>query len=206
VNDTGEKEEEKRIKLVRLKDEEKSLNKQKGNVIKLSKNKFTVKQERFCQEYIIDLNATQAAERTGYSKKTAYSQGQRLLKNVEIQARIQELMKERSERTEINQDMVIKELAKLGFSTMNDFATWGKTGVALIESLELTPDQAACVSEVSETVTKDGGTVRFKLHDKKGSLELLGKHLGMFKEQLEHSGEIIFREFDQPNIPDNAGK
>lgn len=78
--------------------------------------KLTAKQERFCTEYIIDLNATQAAIRAGYSSKTAYSVGQRLLKNVEMQKKIQELQQERAERTEITQDRVLKELAGIGFA------------------------------------------------------------------------------------------
>jgi len=89
---------------------------------------LTDKQERFCQEYIVDLNATQSAVRAGYSKKTAYSIGQRLLKNVEIQEHIQQLMDARSARTEIKadvdldrnrpdwQEVLIKDWAELGLT------------------------------------------------------------------------------------------
>jgi len=171
----------------------------------MSKEKLTDKQEKFCQEYLIDLNATQAAIRAGYSEKRADQSGYQLLSNIEISKRIQELMDKRSERTQITQDMVVKELSKLGFSNMQDYAIWNGSSVTLTDSNKLTPDQAACVSEVSQTITKDGGSIRFKLHDKKGALELLGKHLNMFKEQHEHSGEIIFREFDEPDTPDDAG-
>jgi len=146
---------------------------------------LTDKKERFCQEYIIDLNGKRAAERAEYSPKTAQEQSSRLLSNVKVQERIAELKKERSERTQITQDMVVKELAKLGFSNMCDYATWNNSSVTLKNSGELTKDQSAVVSEVSQTETKDGGSIKFKLHDKKGSLELLGKHLGIFKEVVD---------------------
>jgi phage terminase small subunit len=71
---------------------------------------LTPKQQLFCDEYLIDLNATQAAIRAGYSAKTAYSIGERLLRNVEIQEVLQELKKERHERTKINADYVLQRL------------------------------------------------------------------------------------------------
>lgn len=78
--------------------------------------KLTVKQERFCTEYIIDLNATQAAIRAGYSKKTANRIASENLSKPDIQRKIQELQQERAERTEITQDRVLKELAGIGFA------------------------------------------------------------------------------------------
>lgn len=75
--------------------------------------KLTPKQRRFVDEYLIDLNATQAAIRAEYSSKTAYSMGQRLLKNVEVQAAIQESQKKRQERTEITQDYVLQKLKEI---------------------------------------------------------------------------------------------
>ena len=84
---------------------------------KLSKNtkdELTAKQARFVQEYLIDLNATQAAIRAGYSKRTAYSQGQRLLKKVEIQKVIQDAKDRRADRTEITQDKVLKNIVRIG--------------------------------------------------------------------------------------------
>lgn len=83
---------------------------------------LTEKQERFVAEYLVDLNATAAAKRANYSERTAYSMGQRLLKKVEIQAAIQEAIKKRARRTEITQDMVLKELAAIAFSNGADFA------------------------------------------------------------------------------------
>lgn len=159
---------------------------------KPERDNLTDKQRRFVQEYLIDLNATQAAARAGYSEKTAYSIGQENLKKPEVLAAIQGAIDERSERTKITQDMVLKELAKLGFSDMRKFTQWGSGGVRLKDSEELSDEDAACIAEVSEVTTLNGGSIKFKLHDKKGSLELLGKHLGMFHEKIDikHSGEV----------------
>jgi phage terminase small subunit len=95
------------------------------------------KQKRFVKEYLVDLNATQAAIRAGYSKKTAGSQGQRLLKNVEIQTAIQASATRRAQRTEITADRVVEELATVAFSRASD-----STGAELrygnkIKALEL---------------------------------------------------------------------
>ncbi len=78
--------------------------------------KLTAKQERFCTEYIIDLNATQAAIRAGYSVKTANRIASENLSKLDIQRKIQELQQKRAERTEITQDRVLKELAGIGFA------------------------------------------------------------------------------------------
>ena len=79
------------------------------------------RQRSFAQEYIVDLNATQAAIRAGYSAKTARIHASRLLTNVDIQENIREAMQERSERTNIRADRVLTELAKIGFANMLDY-------------------------------------------------------------------------------------
>ena len=76
---------------------------------------MTDKQKRFCEEYMIDLNATQAAIRAGYSVKTANEQGARLLANVSVHQEIERLKAERSRRTGITADRVLQELARIGF-------------------------------------------------------------------------------------------
>lgn len=147
------------------------------------------KQRRFVDEYLIDLNATQAAIRAGYSAKTAASQGERLLRNVEIQALLTERMKAREQRTDVTQDRVVNELAKIAFGDPRKVMAWGPSGVKLKDSAELTDDEAAFVSEVSETTTEHGGSLKLKTNDKLKALELLGRHLGMFKEKVELTGK-----------------
>lgn len=168
---------------------------------------MTPKQEAFVREYLIDLNATQAAIRAGYSAATAYSQGQRLLKDVEISAAIEKAMAERSMRTNITQDQVVRELARIGFVDIRKVVTWtnGATGfdedeaeetgevrisvanfVMLTPSDEIDAETAAAISEISQT--KDGA-LKVKLHDKRAALVDLGRHLGMFKDKVEVTGK-----------------
>lgn len=151
--------------------------------------KLTPKQLRFVEEYLVDLNATQAAIRAGYSAKTAGQIGERLLKKVEIQQALSDGMKKREQRTEITQDMVVAELAKIAFSDQRKVMMWGPSGVKLRDSESLAEDDAAIVSEVSETITAAGGSLKLKTHDKVKALELLGKHLGMFKDKVEITGK-----------------
>ena len=156
---------------------------------------LTAKQQRFVDEYLIDLNATQAAIRAGFSAKTARQAGNRLLTNVDIQQAIQAGMEARSGRVAITQDMVLRELAKIGFSDIRKVVRWGETmvrmvdgeeecaegmvpyhGLALIDSSEIDDDTAGAIAEVSQG--KEG--LKVKLHDKKGALVDIGRHLGMF--------------------------
>lgn len=108
---------------------------------------LTPKQAAFAREYLVDLNATQAAIRAGYSEKTAYSQGQRLLKNAEVQAAIAEAQAQRAKRTELTQDYVLNSLRSIADDA----------------------DQPTAPR------------VR--------ALELLGKHLGMFVERVDHTSK-----------------
>ena len=155
---------------------------------------LTPKQARFVEEYLIDLNATQAAVRAGYSKRTAGQIGEQNLKKLEIAEAISAAMQARSERTEITQDRVIEEYAKLAFIEMGMFVEWGENGVTLKASADLPPELRAAVAEVSETTTEHGGTVRFKLHDKKGALDSLARHLGMFKDNLNVGLTVRYEE------------
>lgn len=166
---------------------------------------LTSKQRRFVEEYLIDLNATQAAIRAGYSEKTAGSVGSENLQKPEIAEAIGEAQAKRSKRTEITQDRVLQELARIAFGDPRRVMAWGPLGVTLKDSTSLTDDEAAIVSEVSETVGAAGSSVKIKTADKLGALRLVGQHLGMFKERVEHSGAdggaipvVVFK------LPDNG--
>lgn len=155
------------------------------------------KQELFCREYLLDLNATQACIRAGYSKKTACEQGSQHLSKLNIQARIQQLMKNRSDRTEITSDKVLNELAKIAFSNIQDF-TDNTNGVVNINGLE--PNVTAAVSSIevmSSSVGEESSIKisKLKLHDKLRALEQIGKHLGMFEKDNAQKQPII-----APNI------
>ena len=151
---------------------------------------LTPKQQRFVQEYLIDLNATQAAIRAGYSAKTAEQQGPRLLGNVGVAQAIKAAQDARAKRTNITQDRVLQEYARIAFSNMKDFASFGEDGVILKDLASMDDDAARCVAEVSESTSAAGGSIRFKLHDKKGALDSLARHLGMFTDKTEHSGHL----------------
>jgi phage terminase small subunit len=149
---------------------------------------MTPKQERFVQEYLIDLNATQAAIRAGYSAKTANEQGTQLL--AKLSNEVSAALAEQSARANVTAERVIRELARIAFSDPRKVFRWGPNGVELLPSDELTEDEAAAVAEVSETTTKHGGSIKAKLHDKNKALELLGRHLGMFSDRVELSGGL----------------
>lgn len=155
-------------------------------------------QRFFVREYLVDLNATRAAIRAGYSEKTARQAGSELLSNPNVQVAIQLAMQERAERTGITAERVLKEVALLSFSRMNKFAKWGPTGVAPIDSDTLSDEDTACVSEVSETKTKEGGSIKFKLHDKNSALDKLGRHLGLWDKD---GTPLNPAQGDEPRVP-----
>lgn len=146
--------------------------------------KLTEKQQRFVDEYLIDLNATQAAIRAGYSAKTADVQGSRMLANVKVQQAISEAMAERSKRTGVNQDRVVLELAKIAFVKMTDIVD----SCGRIKDTA-TDDDLSCIESMkyksSESDTGSSIEREVKISPKLKALELLGKHLGMWNDKLD---------------------
>lgn len=159
------------------------------------KNKsLTPKQKRFVGEYLIDLNATQAAIRSGYSAKRAQEIGWQQLQKTTVQAAIQEAIAERERRTEITQDRVLRELGRIGFSDIRQLFTIDGT---LLAPHDWPDDIAAAVSSVEvdelfegrgEVRVSIGYTRKVKLWEKNSALEKIGKHLKMFTDKLEHTG------------------
>lgn len=161
------------------------------------------KQRRFAAEYLVDLNATQAAIRAGYSKRTAYQQGHRLLKHVEVGRLIQAAGKEREQRTGITADRVLAELHRLAFS---DIRKLYKDDGTLLNPKDWPDDIALAVSgvEVIEKTShsaldedEDGNPTlkqepmqvkKVKLLDKLQAINLAMQHLGMLKTRVEHTG------------------
>ncbi len=147
--------------------------------------KLTEKQRRFVDEYLIDLNATQAAIRAGYSVKTAKDIGCQNLAKLNIQQAVSEQMAERSKRTGVNQDRIVLELAKIAFVNAADVID---SDDATIKA-GVTADDTAAIQSVKVKVipTKEGEGVEreIRLNDKLKALELLGKHLGMWNDKLD---------------------
>lgn len=159
---------------------------------------LTPKQERFIQEYLVDLNASAAARRAGYSPKNADVEGSRLLVNAKVQEAIAKAMKEREERVKMTADEVLAELAKLARANMMDYMTIGTDGAPRLDFSKLSRDQAAALVEVTVDEYMEGSgenarpvrKVRFRLADKRAALVDLGKHLGLFLDRVEHSGKV----------------
>lgn len=149
--------------------------------------KLRPKQERFVQEYLVDLNATAAAIRAGYSKKTAEVIGYENLRKPQIKEAIDKAIQTRNQRLEVTQDMVIIELAKLGFFDIRKlFDENGKP----LDISQLDDDTAAAlvgldVQDVYEINGNEkmfvGYIKKYKMADKIRALELLGKHLGAWE-------------------------
>ena len=147
---------------------------------------LTAKQKRFCEEYLIDCNGTQAAIRAGFSKKTARSIANEYLTKPDIKKYVSELQQKLREKTEITAVNVIAELAKVGFSNVQDFLE-SKNGIVDLSTLKR--DVAASVSSIKvKTIEVGKGKnkaiepqVEFKLHDKIAALRQLGQHLGVFE-------------------------
>lgn len=152
---------------------------------------LTPKQQRFVEEYLIDLNATQAAIRAGYSEKSAQEIGAENLSKPMVAKAIQESLQERKERVQIDADYVLKRLVEIDqmdvLDIMDDqmkilpLRDWPKIWrqyISNIENLELTD--------------ADGVFKKIKWPDKVKNLELLGKHIsvGAFKDKVEHSGKL----------------
>lgn len=147
---------------------------------------LTPQQERFCQEYLVDLNYTQAAVRAEYSKHTAHAQGCRLAKNPKVAARIKELMDERGERTKVPADRVILELERM--------AMWDPKDLAHVKSPE---DIVALPEDVRRAIVGWGydklGNFVLKMAKEK-ALELLGRHHKSFTDKVEHSGKVTLED------------
>lgn len=152
--------------------------------------KLTPKQQRFIDEYMVDLNATQAAIRAGFSAATASVQGCELLKKPKIREAIDIKMAELAKRTGINAERVVRELAKMAFVNPLDVIN---VDLATIKEGINDDDAAAIASvKVKRIPTEEGDIIEreIKLSDKTRNLELLGKHLGMFTEKVNMTGSV----------------
>jgi phage terminase small subunit len=136
---------------------------------------LTPKQQRFVEEYLIDLNATQAAIRAGYSKKTAKSIGQENLTKPDVSEAIETAQQKVSERTEITQDWVLKNLKTVTERCMQASPVFDRKGNPVMVE------------------TADGGIAPAFVFDSGGanrSLELLGKHMGMFTDKIDLNAKL----------------
>ena len=148
---------------------------------------MTDKQKIFADEYLIDLNATRAY-RVAYPSvkkdETAAQAGSRMLRNVKVAKYISDRMKERQERTEVTQDRVVQELAASAFAKATDYVEIRGGRVVIKDTSQLEDNQIRAIAGIKE----GANGIEIKLNDKEKALELLGRHLGMFKDKVEVSG------------------
>jgi phage terminase small subunit len=151
----------------------------------------------FAHKYVIDLNGSRAAIAAGYSENGAHVVASRLLRNAKVSKLIDDLTAERAKKLGLTADRVLEELSRMAFSNMLDYVTV-KDGDAYVDLSKLTREQASAIQEITvDEYTEGRGEqarqvkrTRFKLADKRGSLELIGKHLKIFTDKVEHSGQI----------------
>ena len=164
--------------------------------------KLTPKQEVFVNEYLVDLNATQAAIRAGYSVRNAGKIGPELLGKTRVKAAIDKAMAERSRRTGINQDRVLRELAKVAFVNATDVINMDE---ATVKGDANRDDTATIASVKVKTIPTDDGDIvemEVKTYDKLKALELLGKHMGMFTDKLNVNAEMAVKIVDDVDDKD----
>ena len=161
------------------------------------RDKLTAKQRRFVDEYLVDFNVTQAAIRAGYSKRSAHVTGAETLRNPKVAAEIARRQRDLQVRTEVSQDRVVRELMRVAFADMADYAqvqpysVVNEDGIEVVKQLvtftktsALTDDQRAAIANIKQ----GANGIEVKLWDKLKALELLGRHIGMFNDKISIGG------------------
>ncbi len=159
---------------------------------------LTAKQEMFCNEYLVDMNATQAAIRSGFDKSSASKNANKLTKNPRVIKRINELMAERAHRVDVKADGVLQELGRIGYADIRGI--FKADGSGTVRPIEEWPEDLArsCASiDVAETFEMSGGErvwtgyiKKIKFWDKPRALELIGKNQKLFTDRVEHTGSL----------------
>ncbi|WDL97812.1 terminase small subunit [Alicyclobacillus sp. ALC3] len=160
--------------------------------------KLTPKQQAFVREYLVDLNATQAAIRAGYSQRNADKIASQLLGKTRVSDAISAAMHKREQRTEITQDMVLNQLAKIAFADIKNTVEWDDRNIRIRPSDEV---DGTIVQSITQTEIKGIVSKEVKLNDRMRALELLGRHLGMFgKDNVNLNADVLVRFVDDvPN-------
>ena len=139
---------------------------------------------RFCEEYLIDLNAKRAALRAGCTPAIANRAASWIKRDSpakpELRAEIDRLIAERSRRTGVSADRVVRELARIAFADVTDVLDIAASDVRG----DIGRDDSAALAKIRRRQTADGVECEIHMHDKNRALELLGKHLGLFTENV----------------------
>jgi phage terminase small subunit len=167
--------------------------------------KFTEKQKLFCAEYLKDLNATKAAIRAGYSEASAKEQGYQLLQLQHVQEEINKLNEERMNRIKVDGDYVIMNLKSICDDDIKNYLEFkvSKTGRLTIKWKDLKDVDTRNISEF----TKDKTGFKFKRYSRDNALQLLGRHLGLFQDQIniKSNMEKLLSEYSENGVLTDAG-
>ena len=151
-------------------------------------NRAEYREARFVKEFVVDFNLTQAAIRAGYSPKSASAQGSRLLDKPAVQRGIAEEVKKLTEKAALTAEKVLAELALIAFEDMATFLTWDTEGVHIRALEGLPPGMSRCVESISQVATREGMTIRLKLHNKVDALDKLARYFKLFKDEITMPG------------------
>jgi phage terminase small subunit len=155
-------------------------------------NDLTVKQEKFSTAFIETGNASEAYRQShnaaNMNAASINREAARLLDHPKVAGRIEELRAELRDRHKVTADRIAEELSHILFADPGSYFDWGPGGVTVKEKSSLTPEQRRVISQVEQTVTDAGGTIRVKLHSKIEAADKLARLMGFYKELHEHSG------------------
>lgn len=142
--------------------------------------KLTDKQTLFIREYLIDLNASAAARRAGYSKRSSHCQGKQLMETPAVRAEIRKALARRAKRVDVKADRVLRDLADIAHLDKS-IAFQVQDGYLHVTDTDILPLAVRrCISEVAQTQYG----IRVKFDDRLKALELLGRHLAMFTDNV----------------------
>lgn len=170
---------------------------------------LTPKQEMFCREYLVDLNATQAYIRAGYAAKGATQSASRMLANVNVAARLKELYEQRAQRVELEADDILRELKRCALFDIRKVVNWGGNEVTFTPSHVLDDDTAAAIQSVKAKTTRieseDGPAIErvemeLRFTNKLTALQTAMDHLGLREpkpKDADKSYTITVREIPQ---------
>lgn len=147
--------------------------------------KISAKKKRLVDEYLKDLHQYNAYIRAGFKSRESVGRlaARKMFSHPHIQAAISQRMRELTRRCEVTAERVLKEIAAIGYSNLQDFCSWDDRRIKLKKSEELTREQMSCISEVIEQVNNTGfRSIRIKTHSKMNALQMLAKYVGLERE------------------------
>jgi phage terminase small subunit len=145
--------------------------------------KLTEKERKFCNEYLIDLNASRAARDAGFSDESAAVTASRLLRKANVSHYISKKIRDQTEKLDIQRERIFRELKSIAFSRITNFMRVDHGRVLMLDTADIDRESIGAVAGYTETTTAEGGSISIKLHDKLKALDMLAKYAKLFKEE-----------------------